>query len=254
MSVLPLPVVVTCECDARKDEALQVASRLALPMVETAASTPLQLCLTAEAWVLKQAGCLPIIVSFNPLSWRQSVSARDHLFRACRPSAGRRIVDLTAGLARDAAILASFGAQLCLVERDPIMQVLLADGIQRAETSRELAVGQVVLRCTDALSYLNALDASDAPDVIYYDPMHPARVKSAQVNHALQCLQTWLPPEADPLSILTVAKMHALDRVVLKWPARAPQVGHPNHQLVGKTIRYDVYLPIYEAAGADPER
>src|SRR5665213_1693940 len=43
-----------------------------------------------------------------------------------------RIVDATAGLARDAFIVAALGFQITLLERSPIIHALLEDGIKRA--------------------------------------------------------------------------------------------------------------------------
>ncbi len=68
-------------------------------------------------------------------------------------SATPRIVDATAGLGRDAFLLASLGAEVTLLERSPEVHALLADGIARAsQASPEFAaiVARMTLHLGDA--------------------------------------------------------------------------------------------------------
>jgi len=55
------------------------------------------------------------------------------------------VVDATAGLGRDAFLLASLGAQVTLIERSPQMHALLADALARAADSD---VGDIIARMT----------------------------------------------------------------------------------------------------------
>src|SRR5690606_16884554 len=55
-----------------------------------------------------------------------------------------RILDATAGLGRDAFVLASLGCDMTLIERQPLVAALLEDGLQRA--LRDLEVAPIVAR------------------------------------------------------------------------------------------------------------
>ncbi|MCX7115479.1 MAG: class I SAM-dependent methyltransferase [Gammaproteobacteria bacterium] len=235
-------IAVSCQDTSRIDEAYAVATRLGLPFQQTA---KVQLCLLPDKWALQQKGMLPVAVEFDTRCWRANgkIDRQEGLIRACQPEKGYSITDLTAGFARDAALLAFFGARLTLVERDPIMGVLLEDGIKRGLTQGLLQPGQVTLVLEDALSYLEGLDEALFPDVMYVDPMHPVRTKSANVKKALQCLQVWMMPDLQPEVLLEAARRHVKEKVVMKWPVHREACAQVNYSIPGKTIRFDVYLP-----------
>jgi 16S rRNA (guanine1516-N2)-methyltransferase len=84
--------------------------------------------------------------------------------------------------------------------------------------------------------------ANPRPDVVYLDPMFPARSKSAAVKKEMQYMQALLEDE-DPLPLFEAALACATKRVVIKRPIHAPDVAaKPNHRFEGKTVRFDVYL------------
>jgi 16S rRNA (guanine1516-N2)-methyltransferase len=154
------------------------------------------------------------------------------------------IVDATAGLGRDAFLLASAGASVVLLERSAQVHTLLQEGLANARAaSPELA--EVVSRMTlihgDAREYLPKL----TPDVVIIDPMHPPRVKSALVKKEMRLLSSIVGADEDVESLMRVALASARERVVLKWPLRASPVlesPKPSHQYSGKTVRYEVFM------------
>lgn len=192
-------------------------------------------------WVLQPEAGTPFWVDFNP---SKTISKKMLLVKAIKPAPHRHIIDLTAGLACDAAIFLKCGAQVTLVERDRTMQILLEDGIQRAIQSGVLTASQVKLIPMDAMDFLKTLTSNNFPEVIYLDPMHPERPKEAKVKKAMQCLQDFILPDADLKPLLQAARQCTRERVVVKWPARLPPVITPNHSFIGKTIRFDVFLPL----------
>ncbi|MEX1057672.1 MAG: class I SAM-dependent methyltransferase, partial [Natronospirillum sp.] len=159
------------------------------------------------------------------------------------------VLDATAGLGRDGFVLASLGAHVHLIERNPLLAALLADGLQRARTVGEptlLAVlDRLGLSANEALQV--PLSVLGQPDVVYLDPMFPAREKSARVKADMQVLHVLLdqaPTTADEdVELMQWALALADKRVVVKRPRLAnPLGGHrPDHQLVGKANRFDVY-------------
>jgi 16S rRNA (guanine1516-N2)-methyltransferase len=177
----------------------------------------------------------------------RSGSARNHpLVKAVGLSRGNipTVVDATAGLGRDAFLLASLGAQVTLLERSPEVHALLQNGLARAGAEGpELAavVARMTLVFGDARDLLPGLRA----DVVTVDPMHPPRRNTALVKKEMRLLRQLAGTDADALQLMQAALSSACKRVVLKWPLRAHPLhglGKPTYQITGKTVRYDVFI------------
>ncbi|RUR00537.1 class I SAM-dependent methyltransferase [Legionella septentrionalis] len=209
-----------------------------------------QLCLTEDKLVLLLTGFSPLFADFSvkTLQRRRDAGKKQGLVKACKPFPGKRILDATGGWGRDAAILASFGAQVLLIERDPVMAALLADALQRIPPESRLR-HSLSLQSLDAKCYLQELSPNAYPDVIYIDPMHPVREKSALVKKEMQALQQILGADEDALALLQTALPRARERVVVKWPHRLEPLMPPDLSFDGKTVRFDVYLTNKKAAG-----
>lgn len=170
--------------------------------------------------------------------------------KACGLSKGMTpsIVDATAGLGRDAFVLASLGAQVLMIERVAAIAALLQDGLNRAAMADETALiaGRMLLRHGDAAEQLAALvaDAGIAPQVIHLDPMFPHREKSALVKKEMRVFRELAGDDDDAPRLLEAALEVATHRVVVKRPRKAPPIAGPapQHTLEGKTSRYDLYV------------
>jgi 16S rRNA (guanine1516-N2)-methyltransferase len=149
------------------------------------------------------------------------------------------IIDATAGLGGDTFLLASLGCRVIALEKNPMIASLLSDGLRRAAESE--VVKNITLIESDALSYLEKL--TEAPDVIYLDPMFPSRKKSAKVKKEMQILEALLGQE-DATDLFEMALKKAKKRVVVKRPKDAPSLANKKPDIIyqGKTIRFDVYL------------
>lgn len=154
------------------------------------------------------------------------------------------IIDATAGLGRDAFLLASLGAQVVLIERSEQMHDLLVDGMQRAFDEggefRDI-IGRMTLVKGDAKHLLPEL----AGEAILIDPMHPERKNSALVKRELRQVREIVGADHDAADLVRVALKHAQNRVVLKWPAKADPIEgiqKCSHQILGKSTRYDVFM------------
>ena len=158
------------------------------------------------------------------------------------------IVDATAGLGRDAFVLASLGAQVLLIERVAAIAALLEDGLKRASRHSDTAdiAARMTLRNGDAAQSLAALVASAhfAPQVIHLDPMFPHREKSALVKKEMRLFRELAGDDDDAPRLLEAALDVATHRVVVKRPRKAPPIEGPapQHTLEGKTSRYDLYV------------
>ncbi len=202
-----------------------------------------RLSVTSEQLVLLVKGFAPLFADFNSrtLLRRREAGKAQGIIKACRPRPGLRIVDATAGWGRDAALLASFGAEVVMIERQPVMAALLADALKRLDSTAGVALN-LSLVSADAVSYLQSLEPADYPDVIYIDPMHPARQKSALVKKDMQILQQLIGADLDALTLLQQALQVARQRVIVKWPQLLPPLLPPSHSIQGKTVRFDSYV------------
>jgi 16S rRNA (guanine1516-N2)-methyltransferase len=156
------------------------------------------------------------------------------------------VVDATAGLARDAFLLACLGCTVTAVERSPVLGVLIRDGLIRAAGSDDLGLVAVVDRMKlvvgDAREVVNRMAASAAPDVVYLDPMYPPRTNSALAKKEMRVLRRLVGDDPDAGALLAAARTAARQRVVVKRCRRAPPLApRPAMQYMGKQVRYDVY-------------
>lgn len=146
---------------------------------------------------------------------------------------GLRVLDMTAGLGKDALWLSQCGADVTMVERHPVLAFLLNHAAQKLKTPMRVI-------CADAKEYLSELD-SEQFDVAYYDPMFEPRTKTALVKKDMQLLQSLHGNEpADP-SLIPLAQSKCAKVVVKRGksdPVLSPGV---HHQLMTKVTRFDVY-------------
>jgi 16S rRNA (guanine1516-N2)-methyltransferase len=179
----------------------------------------------------------------------RSGRSRDHpLAKAASVTQHRtplpRVVDATAGLGRDAFLLASLGVQITLIERSTEVHARLEKAIAAAREAGpewHAVVGRMTLILGDARDLLPRLQ----PEVVIVDPMHPAHRGSALVKKEMRFLRELVGTDDDAVQLMRVAIACASKRVVLKWPLRAdplPELPKPAYRIGGKTVRYDVFL------------
>lgn len=154
------------------------------------------------------------------------------------------IIDATAGLGRDAFVLASVGATVTMVERNPAVAALLADGLRRAQQEPSLASWlpeRLQLQFAGSASFLRQ---HPSVDVVYLDPMFPTREKSAKVKKEMQAFHQVVGNDVDADDLLAVAQSLASKRVVVKRPGYAGFLNDvtPTMSVTGKNNRFDVYV------------
>ena len=161
-----------------------------------------------------------------------------------QPGVRPQVLDATAGLGRDAFVLASLGCSMTLIERQPLIAALLEDGLARARQSAEVApiAAQMRLLQGNAIELLSAW-TDEAPQVIYLDPMFPHRDKSALVKKEMRLFRPLVGDDLDAPALLAAALALASHRVVVKRPRKAPCIegAKPSYVLEGKSSRYDIY-------------
>jgi len=163
------------------------------------------------------------------------------------------ILDGTAGLGRDAFVLASLGCKVQMVERHPVVAALLDDGLTRAKKDPEIGewVSQrmtlIHASSHNALSQLAVDPEFVKPDVVYLDPMYPHpenKKKSALVKKEMRVFQSLVGADHDADGLLEPALALADKRVVVKRPDYANWLNElkPTMVIETKKNRFDVYV------------
>ncbi len=222
--------------------ATELATNFALPIVNKP-NFPFLLHLTEQRLELHNPKTGAIYIDFvnGKLAYRNKHNSgrKQPLAKAIGLKSGNNptILDATAGLGRDAFILANLGCQVQMVERSPVVAALLYDGLQRLNNLTNL---QLIHQ--DAQNWLPTLSLK--PDVIYLDPMYPHRKKSALVKKEMQILQTIIGADIDSSALLTIALNSANKRVVVKRPKWATILNDipPTFCINSVNTRFDVYL------------
>lgn len=188
----------------------------------------------------------PFRLTLNHLDLRpgsRDRSRKQPLGRALGRSA-KTVVDATAGFGRDAVLIAAMGYEVLALERDPAVFALLEDALERAGSGDIPAdvLQRIALRCDDSAQAL--ADLSPAPDVVYLDPMFPAKEKrgSALPKRWAQALRELVDvdPSGDAV-LFDAARRAARQRVVVKRRDDGLPLARADFSITGKTVRYDVY-------------
>lgn len=157
------------------------------------------------------------------------------------------VVDATAGLGRDAFVLAALGCRVRMLERHPVVAALLEDGLRRGYDDPEIG-GWLRERLTllHVASQQALSEITPAPDVVYLDPMYPHRQKSAMVKKEMRVFQSLVGADEDADALLEPARRLAKKRVVVKRPDYAPPLAGVVTQsaVVTKSHRFDIYPPL----------
>ena len=186
------------------------------------------------------------------------------LLQATKLTASSRVLDATAGFGHDSLILASSGAQLTLLERNPLMVLLLKyeQQMMAKQPNWQKLMARLHIVCAESTEYMQpALTACDlqaqtishAFDVIYLDPMFPENSyahssKGAKVGKHMQALhQIAEPPslkEEQALLSLALSFVAPGGRVVVKRPIQAPVFASQaaNESWQNDVVRFDAYF------------
>lgn len=158
----------------------------------------------------------------------------------------RTIIDATAGLGYDAFILASLGANVTLIERSEKIYDLLKAAISEAKLYGG-EISKIVNRMNLLFGDSKDILPNIAPEVILIDTMYKDRKKSALVKNDMRLVREVVGSDSDYVELINVALNNASKRVVIKQPRYAETLDNIkgcSHQILGKTIRYDVYVTI----------
>ena len=158
----------------------------------------------------------------------------------------RTIVDATAGLGYDSFILASLGANVTLIERSEKIHKLLQEGINEAKEYGG-HISSIVNRMDLIFGDSKTIIPKLSPEVILVDTMYNERKKSALVKNNMRLVREIVGSDLDQIELIKIALECAKNRVVVKQPRYAEpndEIGKYSHQILGKSVRYDVYMKV----------
>ena len=155
----------------------------------------------------------------------------------------RFLLDATAGFGTDSLILASLGHRVLMLERSPLIYLLLDDALTRLGIPCPY---DLQLKLADSIEYLEKTSKEQLtiPDIIYLDPMFSHRTKSALNKKNMRILKELVGEDHDASKLLKLARNLA-KRVVVKRPRKAPPLDNQTPTLQyheSGSTRYDVYL------------
>ncbi len=190
-------------------------------------------------------GAQPLFVAFSEgsMGFRLARAEHEAVVKAVR---GKKrnihtVIDGTAGMGRDAFILAAVGFEVTMVESSPWVHALLADGLDRlsADGGHDELAARLTLHFGTAEQVLPGL----AADLVYLDPMFPPTESSQKTGKEMQVLHEVVGPPVGERTLLDAALQVARFKVVVKRPRRAPPLAgvRPASELPRKTSRFDVY-------------
>ena len=151
-----------------------------------------------------------------------------------------RILDATAGLGRDAYVLATLGASVHMLERVDAVHVALADALSQCPPALQ---HRLTLRKADARAELATVGV-DQYDVVLIDPMFVDASHSAKAKRDVQRLRQLAGGDPDAEALAAAAWQAPIARLVIKRSPRAPALlpHKPGFVLRGNRARFDVYL------------
>lgn len=212
--------------------------QLGFPLLESA---PVVLMVSKQACWLRRT-TPPILnwkIDFASADYQQNFAQRtrfnDPLARAIglHKKADLRVLDMTAGLGKDALWLSRCGARVMMMERHPVLAFLLQQAIDAIHANMQVIT-------MDAAEYLSSLQP-DQFDVAYYDPMFAPRTKTALVKKDMQILHALHGDEEPQPTLIPLAKS-VIPKVVVKRGKNDPILCEGvHHQLVTKVTRFDIY-------------
>ena len=227
------------------------------------------------------SGAMSVAPEWDKLQRRVVSAGRksELLLQAVKITADSHVIDATAGFGHDSLILASTGAQVTMLEQQPIMALLLLAEQQRmsCQPNWQKLMSRLHIIHTDALNYFiqdfashqdtlaSSILDNRSIDVIYLDPMFPEDSyqdrktgKGAKVGKHMQALHHLAQPPtiAQEQQLLTRAQAligrqigdthvpQQQGRVIVKRPLYAPvfatQIADENWH--NAAVRFDGYL------------
>lgn len=155
-----------------------------------------------------------------------------------------KAADCTAGMGEDAILLAAAGYEVTMFEQNPVIAALLKDALSRAADHVQLQEIVARMHLIEGNSIELLKEQATSFDLVYLDPMFPARKKSGLIQKKLQLIQKLEQPCTDEAALMEAAMAVHPSKIIVKRPLKGPNLAgrKPSYTSKGKAIRYDCYF------------
>lgn len=238
-------LVVYCTDESKEKEALALSERLQIPLTpEPGPELSLKLeedGLSLMGYGLSYRGDFTQMLS-RISKGRLGQEMLVHMAKTRNPNP--KAADCTAGMGEDSFLLAAAGYEVTLFERNPVIGALLRDALARAKEEPRLQEIVARMQVIEGDSVELLREQNVEYDLVYLDPMFPARKKSGLIQKKLQLLQKLEQPCTDEVALFKAAVAITPKKIVVKRPLKGPYLAgrKPSYSSKGKAIRYDCYL------------
>ncbi|WP_396589006.1 class I SAM-dependent methyltransferase [Bermanella sp. R86510] len=248
------PEAIICHEPELRELAERYGNILSIPVVKQVSHNTAVLELNVDGLCLKQLGQkqlgeLRIDFADGALTWRRlhGGGAGQAIAKAIgvKQKKAMRILDATAGTATDSFVLASLGCHVTMIERHPVVALLLQDALDRAQLIADVydVTKNMDLITGNAIEVMDGMPENSF-DVVLLDPMFPHTGKTAQVKKSMQYFRDMVGKDEDADLLLEPASRLAKYRVVVKRPRKSPFLLNrkPTMSHEGKANRFDIYV------------
>ncbi len=179
--------------------------------------------------------------------YRQQAIGKEPLLNAVKiqKKLPKTLIDATPGVLKDSFMLANRGIQITAIERNPLLYIMVRKALSHINSNTNSLTNSIIIdyHFGDAKDLLPNFHA----DIIYLDPMYPAKRKSAQVKKEMQILHQVIGTDSDSDDLFHIAKQQST-RLVIKRPSYATPIADSKPSFSYSTdkrgaTRFDIYLP-----------
>ncbi len=150
-----------------------------------------------------------------------------------------RVLDLTAGLLGDSLLFLSFGCEVWVVERHPVIRFLIQTAMQNASNPR---MSQLHFISDEAEQVLRQ---PPSVDTIFFDPMFEDANQKTSPKKEMRIFRGLVGKDQDAEQVFWRALETHPRRLVVKRPRHSAHLGlAPATEYIGKSTRYDVYFSV----------
>ena len=239
-------LVVCMGKGAQRDAAEALAKRVGAPLRDTCGES-LTLLIDSSGVTLTGYG-LSFRGDFEEQMLRRLTDGRlqhEMLVHAAKTDKPHPVaIDATAGMGEDSILLAASGYEVTMYEQNPVIAALLKDALRRAKKNSVLREAVERMHLIEGNSIELLPEFARQPDLIYLDPMFPARQKSGLINKKLQLIQKLEHPCVEEEALLNAAFAKNPQKIIVKRPLKGKFLAErkPDFSIKGKAIRYDCFV------------
>ncbi|MBH44590.1 MAG: hypothetical protein CMD88_03960 [Gammaproteobacteria bacterium] len=172
----------------------------------------------------------------------KKINKKNEIFYKIFKKNNSTILDCTAGFGKDSFILSSMGHCVTMIEKNPIVSILLNNALKRFNnTSKFSDDGRLLLFHGDSLDYLYNTD--QVFDYAYIDFMFDSSKKTLSSKN-LETLKILTEDYNKKKELINLAIHKVRNRVVIKNHIKNDPIYNQksDYTIYTKLLRYDIYL------------